>query len=222
MHAKSGLRVLLKWKINRPDSVITAVIRLNRMRTLVAISLLCIFVGCDAARGIRARTAGEIAKVQAGEQHSIVHPLASELFLHVKNEGLTSNLKEISLTGDLAPYTSSQILAFDQITKIDLYCTHNTDQFLALAPKLPNLNELYVGETDATDAGVASASKCKRLIGFGITSWGDTLTMQSINQLANVPTLQQLNLEISSRPNNLSKLRDALPGCKIYETTYAN
>ena len=124
MHAKSGLRVLLKWKIYRPDSVIAAVIRLNRMRTLVAISLLCIFVGCDADRGIRARTAGEIAKVQAGEQHSIVHPLASELFLHIKNEGLTSNLKEISLTGDLAPYASSQILAFDQITKIDLYCTH--------------------------------------------------------------------------------------------------
>ena len=30
MHAKSGLRVLLEWKINRPDSVITAVIWLPR------------------------------------------------------------------------------------------------------------------------------------------------------------------------------------------------
>ena len=29
MHAKSGLRVLLEWKINRPDSVIAAVIRLK-------------------------------------------------------------------------------------------------------------------------------------------------------------------------------------------------
>ena len=29
MHAKSGLRVFLEWKINRPDSVITAVIRLQ-------------------------------------------------------------------------------------------------------------------------------------------------------------------------------------------------
>ena len=29
MHAKSGLRVVLKWKIYRPDSVITAVIRLD-------------------------------------------------------------------------------------------------------------------------------------------------------------------------------------------------
>ena len=29
MHAKSGLRVLLEWKINRSDSVITAVIRLG-------------------------------------------------------------------------------------------------------------------------------------------------------------------------------------------------
>ena len=27
MHAKSGLRVVLKWKIYRPDSVITAVIQ---------------------------------------------------------------------------------------------------------------------------------------------------------------------------------------------------
>ena len=27
MHAKSGLRVVLKWKIYRPDSVIAAVIR---------------------------------------------------------------------------------------------------------------------------------------------------------------------------------------------------
>ena len=30
MHAKSGLRVLLEWKINRPDSVITDVIPLFR------------------------------------------------------------------------------------------------------------------------------------------------------------------------------------------------
>ena len=29
MHAKSGLRVVLKWKIYRPDSVIAAVIRLK-------------------------------------------------------------------------------------------------------------------------------------------------------------------------------------------------
>ena len=30
MHAKSGLRVVLKWKIYRPDSVIAAVIPLKR------------------------------------------------------------------------------------------------------------------------------------------------------------------------------------------------
>ena len=29
MHAKSGLRVFLEWKIYRPDSVIAAVIRLD-------------------------------------------------------------------------------------------------------------------------------------------------------------------------------------------------
>ena len=29
MHAKSGLRVFLKWKVYRPDSVIAAVIRLG-------------------------------------------------------------------------------------------------------------------------------------------------------------------------------------------------
>ena len=29
MHAKSGLRVVLEWKIYRPDSVIAAVIRLE-------------------------------------------------------------------------------------------------------------------------------------------------------------------------------------------------
>ena len=32
MHAKSGLRVLLQWKIYRPDSVITAVIQLNHLQ----------------------------------------------------------------------------------------------------------------------------------------------------------------------------------------------
>ena len=32
MHAKSGLRVFLKWKIYRPDSVIAAVIPLNQMK----------------------------------------------------------------------------------------------------------------------------------------------------------------------------------------------
>ena len=32
MHAKSGLRVLLEWKINRPDSVITAVIMLRNIQ----------------------------------------------------------------------------------------------------------------------------------------------------------------------------------------------
>ena len=29
MHAKSGLRVVLEWMINRPDSLITDVIRLK-------------------------------------------------------------------------------------------------------------------------------------------------------------------------------------------------
>ena len=29
MHAKSGLRVFLKWKVYRPDSVIAAVMRLR-------------------------------------------------------------------------------------------------------------------------------------------------------------------------------------------------
>ena len=29
MHAKSGLRVVLEWKVYRPDSVIAAVIRLG-------------------------------------------------------------------------------------------------------------------------------------------------------------------------------------------------
>jgi hypothetical protein len=33
MHAKSGLRVLLEWKINRPDSVITDVMRLKQTDT---------------------------------------------------------------------------------------------------------------------------------------------------------------------------------------------
>jgi hypothetical protein len=33
MHAKSGLRVVLKWKIYRPDSVIAAVITLNNLET---------------------------------------------------------------------------------------------------------------------------------------------------------------------------------------------
>ena len=32
MHAKSGLRVVLKWKIYRPDSVIIAVIPLESMK----------------------------------------------------------------------------------------------------------------------------------------------------------------------------------------------
>ena len=47
MHAKSGLRVLLEWKINRPDSVITAVIRPNSMRISLA-NLLWVFVAVSA------------------------------------------------------------------------------------------------------------------------------------------------------------------------------
>ena len=34
MHAKSGLRVVLKWKIYRPDSVIAVVITLNKSQAL--------------------------------------------------------------------------------------------------------------------------------------------------------------------------------------------
>ena len=46
MHAKSGLRVVLKWKIYRPDSVITAVIQPMRfsIRTLLIFTVLCSFV----------------------------------------------------------------------------------------------------------------------------------------------------------------------------------
>ena len=44
MYAKSGLRVVLKWKIYRPDSVIAAVIRLLMIRITLLITLLA--VGC--------------------------------------------------------------------------------------------------------------------------------------------------------------------------------
>ena len=36
MHAKSGLRVVLEWKIYRPDSVIAAVIQQGREDMLAA------------------------------------------------------------------------------------------------------------------------------------------------------------------------------------------
>ena len=39
MHAKSGLRVVLEWKIYRPDSVIAAVITLKRV--VGATSITC-------------------------------------------------------------------------------------------------------------------------------------------------------------------------------------
>ena len=47
MHAKSGLRVFLKWKIYRPDSVIAAVITLKTMRIsltrmLIGIATFCV------------------------------------------------------------------------------------------------------------------------------------------------------------------------------------
>ena len=35
MHAKSGLRVILEWKIYRPDSVIADVIQLDDMPTII-------------------------------------------------------------------------------------------------------------------------------------------------------------------------------------------
>ena len=46
MHAKSGLRVLLEWKINRPDSVITAVIRLQQMQNAISDLPYLVAFGC--------------------------------------------------------------------------------------------------------------------------------------------------------------------------------
>ena len=46
MHAKSGLRVFLKWKIFRPDSVIPAVITLEQMSSIakpILVLLLLLF-----------------------------------------------------------------------------------------------------------------------------------------------------------------------------------
>ena len=63
MHAKSGLRVVLKWKIFRPDSVIAAVIplyildnpfrwismfRFSLRNTLLAVAGLCLAFACIA------------------------------------------------------------------------------------------------------------------------------------------------------------------------------
>ena len=44
MHAKSGLRVVLKWKIYRPDSVIADVIPLKQMPNFSIRSLMFLFV----------------------------------------------------------------------------------------------------------------------------------------------------------------------------------
>ena len=54
MHAKSGLRVVLKWKIYRPDSVIAAVMSLRRGNTmvrLVAVILIGLILGCNHQNG---------------------------------------------------------------------------------------------------------------------------------------------------------------------------
>ena len=48
MHAKSGLRVFLEWKIFRPDSVIAAVIHLNEPETKIHDPIP---FGCDHAVG---------------------------------------------------------------------------------------------------------------------------------------------------------------------------
>ena len=191
------------------------------MRTSIFIAILALLVGCNSDRGAVSRTAEQITKLRVGERSYIINPFPAELLSHSKDEDVVRNLTEISLTGDLAPYANSSFREFDQIAKIDLYCTTNTDQFLALLPALPNLTELYVVETDATDSGVISISECESLVGFGITSWGDALNMKSINELSNVTTLQHINLEISSQSNDLSSLREALPNCKISETTYS-
>ena len=45
MHAKSGLRVFLDWEINRPDSVITAVITL--MKNLILLAITVSILGCS-------------------------------------------------------------------------------------------------------------------------------------------------------------------------------
>ena len=47
MHAKSGLRVVLKWKIYRPDSVIAAVIRLGAGMRFLTLAVILVFAGCE-------------------------------------------------------------------------------------------------------------------------------------------------------------------------------
>ena len=192
------------------------------MRITLALILFTLPAGCNPNQGIQTRTAQEIAKVQSGVQDSVADPFAPILFGHAHNDRVVNNLKELSLTGDLAPFTNPQILKFDQIRKIDLNCTQNTDEFLAILPKLPNLAELYILETDATGNGVTSTSKCKNLTEIGITSRADAISMDSVNRLAQIPTLQQISLEISTKPNDLSQLRAELPNCEIFETTYRN
>ena len=52
MHAKSGLRVFSEWKIYRPDSVITAVMRLKKMKhsTFLIFAFSIVMLGCGQSR----------------------------------------------------------------------------------------------------------------------------------------------------------------------------
>ena len=47
MHAKSGLRVVLKWEIYRPDSVIADVIPSGHLMRIAASILVLLLVGCN-------------------------------------------------------------------------------------------------------------------------------------------------------------------------------
>ena len=183
---------------------------------LAFIAFAC--AGCDAER---LRTSKQIEMIRLGKQTSVVHPMAAELLANSSDAMVTQNLNELVLTGALAPYNDSSLHDFDQINEIVLYCTSDTDQFLVLLHRLPNLKQLSICETDATDKGIHAVSQCKSLVGLGITSWCDVLSLDSINGLANVATLRQITLEIASSEHDLSKLQAALPDCKIFQTTYS-
>ena len=193
-----------------------------QVRIAFLIIVAAIFTGCDVEHADRARTARQIDKVRSGELALLIHPVPAELLASTDDALVVQNLKELVLTGDLAPYVGKPLGKFDQITEIELYCTINTDQFLALLPLLPKLKQLSVCETGATDVGINKISQCKSLEGIGITSWVDVITADSINELSNVKTLKQVTLEIASQKLDLSKLRDSLPECEVYETVFSD
>ena len=124
------------------------------MKATARILLLLFLTGCSEQVTSYSLTPEHISQIESGDLHSLATPEPEQFLNACQRARFRANLTQLDLSHDVARYTSDAILDLANLTKVTLYVTSKTDEFLGRTSH-ETLKTLQLVQTDISSAGIA-------------------------------------------------------------------